>query len=211
MSTWGWPWTRAALRGRVGAIVLLGVLAGITAGLAMAAIDGARRTTTVLDRVAADTRQPDVLVLPSRIGFEWDEIAQLPEVEVIGLFGITLICAVDLGEPFTHCAWPAVNAALGTVIDRFEPDAGRFPDPSEPHEVLLTDTTAAAMGLDLGSRFAITGPDTAQLTEIYTTGLFRSRSTVRWSRSRWSASRRGSRASGVATSERARRRTRPGS
>ena len=37
-------------------LVLVGVMAGVTAGFSLAAIDGARRTATVLDRVVSEPR-----------------------------------------------------------------------------------------------------------------------------------------------------------
>ena len=78
-----WLWTRSDLRRRWMSWTVLGVLAGISIGLACASIAGARRTDAALPRFVAVSHIPDAVVLANDPAF--DEAAQaklaaLPEV-----------------------------------------------------------------------------------------------------------------------------------
>lgn len=168
MRTGVWAtWGRACLRGRLAAVVALGVLAGATAGLAMAAVDGARRTMTVVDRVSEATLQPDAMVLPNRPGFDWSEIRALPEVDVLGRIVIGDVCATDLvdpEEPYGLCAYPP-GGGFPSVDDVLYRDVevpvlaeGRLPAPGSVDEVAVSRSAVERFGLSVGDRFAVSGP-----------------------------------------------------
>ena len=80
-------WAGSELRRRWRSTVLLGLLAGITAGIALAATAGARRTDTAWDRLRAVTLASDAVAFPSNVGIDdadWSKVAQLPEVAALG-------------------------------------------------------------------------------------------------------------------------------
>ena len=163
-------WFRNELRHRWRSIALLGILAGLTAGLAMAAVDGAQRTGTVLDRVSAETLQPDVLVLPSRPESKfpyWPEIARLPEVASLGLFGVTTMGAIDVGEPGQLSGFPTANRALGSSVDVARIDEGRAIDPDRPDEVVITRAAAVQLHLEVGQTFTLAGETPEQIDADY--------------------------------------------
>ena len=64
-----WLWTRADLRNRWRSWVVLGLLAGVTFGLAAAGVAGARRTEDALPRLIA-TGVPHAAVLPNDPAFD---------------------------------------------------------------------------------------------------------------------------------------------
>ncbi|MGH9187120.1 MAG: hypothetical protein ACRD0U_15080 [Acidimicrobiales bacterium] len=87
-------WASRELRRRWAALVVLGLLAGVTTGLATAAVAGARRTDTAWERLRDVTQASDAIVFASQAGIVFDDelgydaFADLPYVEAIGAFGI---------------------------------------------------------------------------------------------------------------------------
>jgi uncharacterized membrane protein len=66
--------------------MVLGVLAGLTIGLAVAAFDGARRTDTAFARLNARTHASDAVVFatPAQlVSPDWHKLAARPEVKQI--------------------------------------------------------------------------------------------------------------------------------
>ena len=79
-------WAGTELRRRWLALVALGLLAGISAGLATAAVAGARRTDTAWERLREVTHASDAIVFTSQAGIYfddelgYDDFADLPYV-----------------------------------------------------------------------------------------------------------------------------------
>src|SRR5947209_19060213 len=61
-------WARSELGRRWRALVALGIIAGIAAGLALAAVAGSRRTSTAYSRWRTATAAPDAIVFGTQIG-----------------------------------------------------------------------------------------------------------------------------------------------
>src|SRR5579871_3138219 len=83
----GWAaatlWARRHARRRWRSLLVLGLLAGLTASLAMAAAAGARRTSTALARLESDTRASDAIVFTSQVhdfSPQWGALPRRPEV-----------------------------------------------------------------------------------------------------------------------------------
>ena len=79
-------WAGSDVRRRWRSLIALGLLAGVTAGLALAATHAAQRSASALDRLRAHEQGPDVIVFPSQVGNfapDWDAVADLPEVEAV--------------------------------------------------------------------------------------------------------------------------------
>ena len=82
-------WAASELRRRWRALTSLAVIAGLTAGLALAALAGARRTSTAYVRFRDATNAPDVLVFATQVGIfdqDYSAVLQLPEVLAAGVF-----------------------------------------------------------------------------------------------------------------------------
>src|SRR6478672_10169678 len=73
---------RFELRRSWATMLVLGLLAGIGAGVALAAAQIARRSSTAYSRLEAASGAPDAVVLGTAGGVE-DEVPRLPQVEKI--------------------------------------------------------------------------------------------------------------------------------
>ena len=84
-------WARVDVRRRWPSLVALGVLVGITAGFALAALGGARRTHTALARLEQQTNSPSAMVFASQSGVFEPDFAKLrtrPGVQDIGVWDL---------------------------------------------------------------------------------------------------------------------------
>ena len=90
---------RTALRaggpdpGRSGlrSLLLLGVLAGATAGFVIASLSGALRTGTALDRLREQEDAPDAVVFSGQVGVihpDWSVLEARPEVTRVAPWGL---------------------------------------------------------------------------------------------------------------------------
>ncbi|MGH2719172.1 MAG: hypothetical protein ACRDJU_11400 [Actinomycetota bacterium] len=79
-------WASQDARRRWAALVALGLLAGLAAGVAMATLAGTRRSGTAFGRFRASTRAADAVVFPSQVGEidpDFTALAVRPEVRSI--------------------------------------------------------------------------------------------------------------------------------
>jgi len=96
--TAAWFWARAELRARWRSWVVLGLLAGATAGLVAAGIAGARRTDSSLPRYIAAVGTIDAAVLANDPAFDAKQraaIAALPEVRKTFPFSVAVLANVS--------------------------------------------------------------------------------------------------------------------
>jgi hypothetical protein len=139
--------------------VVLAIAIGIAAGATTAALAGARRTDTAVDRFVAYSH-PGQGVVIADLG-SYSRIARLPEIEASTL-GTRLALALT-GE---H----AEKGALNQVgVDNFGFSrpiilAGRIPNPERSDEVVVNPAAAEHVHLRVGSslRFRAFGPEQAQ-------------------------------------------------
>jgi ABC-type lipoprotein release transport system permease subunit len=146
-------WSRSELRRRWPALVLLGVLAGVAGGLAMAAIDGAGRTQTAYQRMRADYAAADAVFFPSQVRADVDStrLGQIPEVEAWAGFAstISVLDEVPGGGPLVP-----VGSGWFTTIERAKVLEGRLPDPDRDDEAVINAAArdeGKQLGLGLGS------------------------------------------------------------
>ena len=121
------------LRRRWRALIALGLLLGLAAGVAMAAAAGARRTDTAYPRFLHETRAADAVIFASQAAIEnpdFEPIRQLPYVVAAGAFSIPYF-------PEPACLFVPSDDWL-TKVDRPHLLSGRYPDPTNPDEVLLS-------------------------------------------------------------------------
>lgn len=145
-------WARSDLRRRWRSLVVLGVLAGATVGLATAAVAGARRTDTALDRLRVATNAPDAIVFSGQVGAyhpDWAPLLARPEVREIAVWDL-LFGNVD-GEPGGLLFASHDGKYLGEV-GRPVVVEGRMYDSDAPHEVVVAETFAKEV--PVGSTFA---------------------------------------------------------
>src|SRR5580704_10086440 len=79
------------VRRRWRSLVLLGLLVGVTAGLAVSAVAGARRTDSALPRLLAQTHASDAVVFTSQADVlhpDWSRLAARPEVAKVAVWDL---------------------------------------------------------------------------------------------------------------------------
>jgi hypothetical protein len=147
-----WVRARAELRARWRATVLLVVLVGLAGGVVMAAVAGARRTSSAVDRFLAYNRPMDVSVT----GLDMAAVGRLPQV--VDADEGTLVPLVPAtppgpGDPRTIgviAAFVTLHGRLGVTSERPILVTGRQPDPGRPLEVAVNEPLAARWRLRPG-------------------------------------------------------------
>ncbi len=154
-------WARADLARRWRWLVALGVIAGLTAGLAMAAVAGARRTVTALPRLSDQTRAADAVIFPGQVGAfqpDWGPLRDQPYVTSLARWNLAF--GVVDGEEDAVFFIPSDGRWLGDV-DRPVVVDGRMFDPEAADEMVIDEPLAAAEGIGVGDTINFTpyGPD----------------------------------------------------
>jgi FtsX-like permease family len=149
-----WVRVRAELRQRWRATVLLMVVVGLAGGAVVAAVAGARRTDSAMDRFLAYSRPVNVSV----IGPDFDAVRRLPQVAdadqgaYMALTPSTPAGAPDTGALGSINPWATVHGRLLVTSNRPLLVRGRLPDPARPLEVAVDETLAARRRLGPGQR-----------------------------------------------------------
>ncbi len=158
-------WAASELRRRWRALTSLAVIAGLTAGLALAALAGARRTSTAYVRFRDVTNAPDVLVFATQVGIfdqDYSAVQQLPEVLAAGVF---TLAPVGIDEHLMETLAPGDDQLYRTVSRPLLLN-GRLPDPSRADELLVNRTAAARFHLSVGQSVALTS--STDLADFFT-------------------------------------------
>src|SRR4051794_39165603 len=132
-------WARADLRSRWRSLVVLGLLAGIAGGFALAALSGARRSDTALQRLRSRTNASDAVVFASQSGNENPDFAALgrrPEVKHLAVWDL-MFGELD-GAP-GGVVFAAHDNAWGGVIDKPVVTQGRMFDPNADDEMVIDE------------------------------------------------------------------------
>jgi ABC-type lipoprotein release transport system permease subunit len=152
-------WARAELRARWRAWLLLGVLAGVTMGVAAAGWAGARRTERAVPNAVTTARVPTAALLANDPTFGPDqraEVAKLPGVTAAYPFLVGVSTQVfsppELGaeSPSLFPVEPASTRILtGPLV------AGREPAPDRVDEIVIDENIRDRFGLHLGSTIVL--------------------------------------------------------
>ena len=147
-------WARSELGRRWRALVALGIIAGIAAGLALAAVAGARRTSTAYGRWRTATAAPDAIVFGTQIGkddTDYTPVLQLPEVVAGGQFELAQVGLAGL-----HIgSLPPGDTQLYRTVARPLIRKGRLPRPGRVDELVVNRKAAATLHLHVGQRVTI--------------------------------------------------------
>lgn len=144
-------WVRSEVARRWRALVLLGLLAGLVGGLALAAVAGARRTSTAYERYRDATGRSDAIVFATLMGVfdaDYTPVRNLPEVEDAGAFALTPVGlqGIEIGQLAPG------DDRLYRTIDRPLLVDGRLPDPTRAGEIVVNRKAASELGLGVGDR-----------------------------------------------------------
>jgi len=145
-------WARRDVRRRWRSLVVLGVLVGLTAGFALSAWAGARRTSTALERLRVQTNASDAIAFPSQVGVEtphWDRLRARPEVKSVAVWD--LLFGNYNGQGGAVIFGSADGTYLGKV-DKPIVVKGRMFNPHSPNEVVI-DENAVNQAPPIGGTF----------------------------------------------------------
>jgi hypothetical protein len=149
-------WVRADLRRRGRAWVVLGLLAGVSVGLASAGVAGARRTDVTLARYERAAHLPDALVLANDPAYDERQraaVAALPEVKAALPFLVPFALSVqepaDLDAPLLPVTAASMPTMAGVLV------AGRMPDAARPDEMLVNENARKKYHLSIGSTLTL--------------------------------------------------------
>src|SRR5262245_4061116 len=148
-------WARADVRARWRSWLVLGLLAGVTFGLAAAGVAGSRRTEDAIPRALAASPRLDAAVLPNDPEFDEQqraEVAALPEVKdavpFVVPFFLNYVDPPSDGQLVPTTPFSA-RAMSGVLVE------GRFTNPNRAHEVVIDENLRDHFDLDIGSRMVI--------------------------------------------------------
>ena len=158
-------WARAELRARWRAWLLLGLLAGVTVGVAAAGFAGARRTADAVPDLVAASRLPTAAVLPNDPAFgpsQVEQVAALPGVSEVYPFVVAVPARVLDPAGVESTLFPVTPASTRALVGYLV--AGRLPDARRADEVVVDENLRRRYGLDIGSTMVVgqTARDIAQ-------------------------------------------------
>lgn len=153
---------RAELRRRRAAAVGLAVLVAIVSTVLLAAVAGARRSSTVVDRFLEATHSRDLGVFAITLGSEGavdgPELIgrigrRLDETEGVTETGISVGYPTAASDEFDVAVIVSPDATHFSTIDRPILREGRMPAPGSPDEVTINDVTARLLDVGVGDTF----------------------------------------------------------
>jgi hypothetical protein len=161
-------WLRATFRRRWRSYLGLVILLGITGGLSLFALAGARRTQSAYPRflrsanvstMAVDTGKYDPKTVKT--------IASFPQVEQSQVYVATLVAVLVHGKPDFAQDFESLASLDGRFFDqdRFAPTQGRLPNTQRVDEVAVNETAAKAYGYHVGQKLDLGTVDPSVLTE----------------------------------------------
>lgn len=145
-------WARVDLRNRWRSLVVLGLLAGVTGGFALAALSGARRSNTALERLRERTNASDAAVFASQSQdpngkHDFAALARRPEVKAIARWN--LMFGELQGNPGGLLFGPS-DRTWGGMIDKPVVMQGRMFDANADDEMVIDETTARTKQAHIG-------------------------------------------------------------
>jgi hypothetical protein len=169
-----WARARAELRLRWRATVVLALLVGLAGGVVLAAVAGARRTDTVLQRFLAYHQPTNVAVTVQ--GLDTDAVRRLPMVTEVGEGGYLAMTVAGpsggpnadaFGEinPFVVVGEPFPGSSNRPVLV-----AGRLPSGDRPLEAAVDETLADRRHLEPGDTLRMWGYTPEQVEGLESEG-----------------------------------------
>jgi hypothetical protein len=160
-----WLLMRSELRRRWRSLVVVALLVGFAGGVTLAAVAGARRTSTSFDRFRESTRNHDVIVFATDIGRrDVEQLRSLAGVDGIGY--LRQLAIVRPGGHFLAVGGP-LDGSVFRDVDRLRIVEGRAARPDVPEEVVVPEPLAEASRLRPGDRLPIQSyaPDQFELAD----------------------------------------------
>ena len=136
-------WLRLELPRRWRQLAVLALLIAVASGTVLAAVAGARRGATVVQRLHEHTLPATSAIYPNSRNFDWDKIRALPEVETLSTFVIDYAYSYEGYSPDVAGDSVPADANWMRTIEKPVVFAGRVFDPNRADEVVVTPVFAA--------------------------------------------------------------------
>jgi hypothetical protein len=151
-------WARREGRRRWRALLVLGLLAGVTAGLSASALSGARRADTAFDRFHDEARGAHAIVFATYgdvFDADWTPVLEDPVVEAGGTFSLAPV-AFELPDGGEGPAF-VLPPSQGLYVDTEAPiiSDGRAPEPDRADEMWINQEAADEAGLAVGDTLTL--------------------------------------------------------
>lgn len=143
-------WFRLDLRQRWRSLLVLALLAALASGTVMTAVEGARRGDSALDRLLSETLPATIVALPNQPGFDWSPIRELPEVEALSGFAVSIFEVDGIQSEDYATGFPQADAEVWQSIERPVMLEGRVLDPTREDEVMASPSFMARYGYQVG-------------------------------------------------------------
>lgn len=157
---------RADIRARGGTLLAVAVLVALVGAVTLAALAGARRTSTVLDRLSESAREPDTFIDASELDpARWPEIARLPSVRTAAR--TTFVYAFPPENDGYFPLLASADGIAGRELAYGHLVAGRRPRPSASDEIVIGVRAAERLELGVGDtlRLASLTPESAEASK----------------------------------------------
>ena len=139
-------WSRSDARRRVGALIGLALLIAVSGGASLAALAGARRSATALERLRVRTKAADSAVFGSPEQMK----RASTDPHVAAAVGVAFVAVASVDDPNLFPFAAPDSDALGRTIERPLILAGRRADPTRADEVVLPEGVARRVHKGVG-------------------------------------------------------------
>ena len=159
-------WFRTTFRHSWRSYVGLAVLLGITGGLSLFALSGARRTQSAYTRYLKSVHASTMAVDSGYDQKLLEKVAAFPEVRKSQAYAAPVVAHLDHGKPIFEEDFEALASLDGRFFDqdRFVATEGRLPDPRRANEVAVNGAAAKKYGYSVGQKLMLGTFDPAQVT-----------------------------------------------
>ena len=162
-----WLVARSDLRRRWRSAVALTILVGLVGALVLAALAGARRTSSAFDRFREESRAPDLTVfIPTVDDATIRKLRALPGVEAMAR-ARAFVATVNNGQ--ASVGGP-LDGDVGRTVGRRRVLEGRLPVESRAREVAVPESLARVQGIAVGDTLALQGYTQSQLDDVLRNG-----------------------------------------
>ncbi|MEY2567060.1 MAG: putative transport system permease protein [Actinomycetota bacterium] len=154
--TAAWLWARSRVRRRWRTLLVIAVVTGLGAGVALTAANGSRRAATGLGRFRAATLAPDLLFSPPDPDPALlQRVARMSGVAALGAFTYTPVAPKGATPGGDAGAFVALDPGFTTSVYRPRILEGRRPDPRRADEVTINRALADLAHIRAGDRVAL--------------------------------------------------------
>jgi energy-converting hydrogenase Eha subunit A len=157
-------WLRLELPRRWRSVAVLTLLIAVASGTVMAAVAGARRGASAIERLQDRTKPATSAVFTNTPNYDWGKIRALPEVEALTKFVIDYTYTFE-GYPEDTGGFPLADSEMLTSIETPIVFSGRMFDATRDDEVVVTRKFMASYHKHLGDTVVLHLPTPNELAE----------------------------------------------